>query len=143
MYAIRSYYVAKSTEKCNRFYYRLKNATENIIKGQNSELNNYKIKLERIPSAVLASQNQDLDRKIINLTRLKNYYFSNQEAKLNSFEQSIRLTDPLNVLKRGFSITKISGKTISSGSEIKIGDELETIIYENKIISKVVKNEKT
>ncbi len=135
--------LAKSTEKCNRFYYRLKNATENIIKGQNSELNNYKIKLERIPSAVLASQNQDLDRKIINLTRLKNYYFSNQEAKLNSFEQSIRLTDPLNVLKRGFSITKISGKTISSGSEIKIGDELETIIYENKIISKVVKNEKT
>lgn len=134
--------LAKSTEKCNRFYYRLKNATENIIKEQNSKLNNDKIKLERIPSALLASQNQELDRKIINLTRLKNYYFSNQEAKLNSFEQSIRLTDPLNVLKRGFSITKIAGKAISSGSEIKIGDELETIIYENKIISKVVKNEK-
>ncbi len=131
--------LAKSTERCNRYFYRLKNITKNTLKDQNIKLENSKSRLERIPANLLIAQNQDLDRTILSLSRLKNHYFSKQEAKLNSFEQSIRLTDPVNVLKRGFSITKVGGKAVSAKTKIQIGDELETLIYENKIISKVIK----
>jgi exodeoxyribonuclease VII large subunit len=133
--------LSKSTEKCNSFYYRLKNISQNKLKGENIRLENSKLRIVKLPSVLVATQNQELNRKIVNLTRLKNYYFSNQEMMLKNLEQRIRLTDPENVLRRGFSITKIAGKTVSSKTKINIDDEIETIIYKNKITSKVLKNE--
>ena len=39
---------------------------------------------------------------------------------------SIRLMDPINVLKRGYSITTINGKTVSNSNNAEIGDEITT-----------------
>ena len=41
-------------------------------------------------------------------------------------------------LEKGFSITKLNGKVITSNMNVKTGDELETILY-NKKIESVVK----
>ncbi|MGB0915037.1 MAG: exodeoxyribonuclease VII large subunit [Crocinitomicaceae bacterium] len=39
---------------------------------------------------------------------------------------SIKLMDPLNVLKRGYSITTINGKTVSDSNKAEVGDEIIT-----------------
>ena len=62
------------------------------------------------------------------------------ENKINQMEQSVRLMDPINVLKRGFSITTINGKTVDRNKKLKVGDTIQTKIanftLESEITSK-------
>lgn len=59
--------------------------------------------------------------------------------ELEYIKDKIILMSPLNILKRGFSITRVNGKSIKSTSEVKMNDTLETEIYEGKLQSHVEK----
>jgi exodeoxyribonuclease VII large subunit len=60
------------------------------------------------------------------------------EAKLN-------LADPVNVLKRGYSITYAKGKVLKKDQKVEKGEEIITHLYSKVINSTVtdVKNERT
>ena len=60
-------------------------------------------------------------------------------SQKNSLEQSVKLMDPIQVLKRGYSITLIDGKTIKENTEIKPGKTIITKTYFGEIESQVVK----
>ena len=48
------------------------------------------------------------------------------EQKLTHLTHSVRLMDPINVLKRGYSITTINGKTISAENPAEEGNIIQT-----------------
>jgi exodeoxyribonuclease VII large subunit len=54
-------------------------------------------------------------------------------------EQNVRLVDPINVLQRGFSITRHQGKIINKKTKLSIGDEIETLI-DGKKLKSTIKN---
>jgi len=60
---------------------------------------------------------------------------SKEALAVNGLENSVRLLDPRNVLKRGFSITLVNGKAITDESEAKTGEELTTLLYNGTIKS--------
>lgn len=60
---------------------------------------------------------------------------------LNSIEKNIVNMSPDNVLKRGYSITRLNGKAVKSITNIKNGDTLDSTVFEGNIIS-VVKSSK-
>ena len=72
---------------------------------------------------------------------------NSQKISLQQLEQSVKLMDPIQVLKRGYSITLIDGKTIKENTKI----EKETIILtktffaeiESKVKDFKIKNNKT
>jgi len=130
-----------STEKCNKMYYRLKNSSSNIIKDSFLRLENAKKNITSVPISIIASENRELDRKILSIKKQQNQYFTNQKQKLDGLEDRIRLTDPKNVLKRGFSITQIAGENIKPYTKIKSGDSLKTILLDRTIYSKIEKHE--
>ncbi|HDZ61675.1 MAG TPA: exodeoxyribonuclease VII large subunit [Nitrospirae bacterium] len=66
-----------------------------------------------------------------------------EKDQLRSRESNINHLNPLNVLKRGFSITYNNGKAIKSASEIKSGDRLQTVLYAGEINSSVESIKKT
>lgn len=70
--------------------------------------------------------------------------FIEKESKsLEQLQRSIELLDPKNVLKRGYSISRLNGKTISESNVPKENDELEIESYEFLVstkVSKVAKN---
>ena len=70
--------------------------------------------------------------KVIN----QNLLYSNN--KLDQLEQSIKLMDPREVLKRGYSITTIKGKTISKESKINVGDVILTQTFDTEIESEII-----
>ena len=53
-------------------------------------------------------------------------FLNDREKGLEHLERSVRLLDPINVLKRGFSITTFEGKTISNSKKIEEGDIIST-----------------
>ena len=64
---------------------------------------------------------------------------NSQKNSLQQLEQSVKLMDPIQVLKRGYSITLIDGKTIKENTEIKPGKTIITKTYFGEIESQVVK----
>ncbi len=57
--------------------------------------------------------------------------------QLDNLEKNLRNLDPVNILKRGFSITRHNGKAITDVAEVEEGQEIETQVYKGKIISTI------
>ncbi len=70
-----------------------------------------------------------------NLIRQKN-------SDLDQLEDHVRMLDPKNVLKRGYSITSLNNKAILSPDEVRKGDILITELYSGKIKSIVESSNK-
>lgn len=57
---------------------------------------------------------------------------------LNEFELKIELLNPLNILKRGYSITRVNNHIIRSCKDIKENDTIDTEFSDGKIKSKII-----
>ncbi|HEY3369469.1 MAG TPA: exodeoxyribonuclease VII large subunit [Prolixibacteraceae bacterium] len=71
--------------------------------------------------------------------------FRSESRNLRQIEEKLRLVDPQNILKRGYSMTTINGKILKSVKLVRVGDLLETRLGDGSIASKVerlAKNEK-
>jgi len=90
-------------------------SSKNKLKAETHQLSMLTQKLQLYSQHFLKQQNNDLE----NLARL------------------IKMADPSHLLKRGFSISKKNGKTITSKEEIAIGDTIETIFVDGTIFSEV------
>ena len=62
-----------------------------------------------------------------------------QQNKIDAFETKIRLVDPRQVLKRGYSLTFKNGKLVKSATELMENDELLTQLADGTVNSKIVK----
>ncbi|MDR2835791.1 MAG: exodeoxyribonuclease VII large subunit [Bacteroidales bacterium] len=116
-----------------------------LVSILNQKLNSEKNKLGKINYSLKFSindnfQNQNL--KILNIqTKLKRGmgdFLNNNFQKLKNTEQKINLIDPKNVLKRGYTITKLNGKSIKENDLVEINDEIETITYNKILKSKII-----
>ena len=59
-----------------------------------------------------------------------------QRNSLDNLQNKIKLIDPENVFKRGYSITLKNGRSINN-QEVMVGDNLVTKNHQNTIKSKV------
>jgi exodeoxyribonuclease VII large subunit len=82
--------------------------------------------------AHLKEYNSNLHRKTLQMIQLSH-------EKLNVYERNINYLDPINVLRRGFSITISRGKLIKDSSYLKDGDELMTTFQKGTARSVVIK----
>jgi len=130
-----------------------------LIRSEKRELSISSGKIQMLTSSFMQYQYNDLKS---NLTAVKNAsekIISNQLKELGEFQRSvlmnnrfiiesaqkslgfidekIALLSPANVLKRGFSITRINGFSLRDTDKLKVGDSIETELYEGKIGSKI------
>ena len=98
-----------------------------------------KTPLGRTLKSDLKNKEFELNRQTQNLPRLVENILSKNNSNLKQLEQSIKLMDPVHVLKRGYSITLIDGKTITNESKIKQGTTLITKTYFGEIESEILK----
>jgi len=103
-----------------------------LMKGFNEQIS--KLSLSQIKqNSVLLKQWQD---SLYIQSKLR----AKQEVlQLDNLEKNLRNLDPINILKRGFSITRYNGNAITDASKLQEGQEIETQVYNGKIIS-IIKN---
>lgn len=65
------------------------------------------------------------------------YLFRNAKSGLDNLEKNIRILHPENILKRGFSITRFNGKSITATEILKNGDRIETILADGTLTSTI------
>ena len=101
------------------------NLYKELNKNIEVRLNDYKVKLFSLENSYVLSNPEIL------------YKF--KEQKLVSLIEKLEVLNPLNTLKRGYSIVRSNNHVISNISELKKNDELELEFKDGKVITKVVK----
>ena len=87
---------------------------------------------------LLDLQNQQITGKLNELLAGSRNMVREIGRELKALESSVEQLHPDNVLKRGFSITRHQGKILKSGEKIKVGDFLETTLYDTVIQSQTI-----
>jgi exodeoxyribonuclease VII large subunit len=63
--------------------------------------------------------------------------FLQQAMRLTQAKSQVRALDPVNVLKRGYSITYFKGKALKDAAAVSLGDEIITRLYSGTVSSEV------
>jgi exodeoxyribonuclease VII large subunit len=63
---------------------------------------------------------------------------NNMNNKVGRFDGSLKILDPENVLKRGYTITSLSGKIIKKRAQLKKDDMIDTRFSDGSVSSKVI-----
>lgn len=64
-----------------------------------------------------------------------------EQHRLKLISLRLKAVDPVNVLRRGYSITQVGGKLLRNVSQLKKGDEIVTILADGKVVSSVTELE--
>ena len=75
-------------------------------------------------------------------SRLRHSVMSNvnkYQSTLSHLEEKIQLMKPENLLKKGYSLTMVNGKLIRNTSDLKVGDILQTQLFEGNMESRITK----
>ena len=86
---------------------------------------------------IIDSQNNMLKVTMSRIAGGLNILLHQQENRVTHCGQAIRLLDPVNVLKRGYSITYLNEKAIRDSAGVQQGDIIRTRIYKGSIKSTV------
>ncbi|MBR0037331.1 MAG: exodeoxyribonuclease VII large subunit [Bacteroidales bacterium] len=109
--------------------YDLQNA---ILSAASSRIEREKLRLARIAGWIgnthvaLGQQMNRLHLLSEKIRLLLQQRISTERQQLNFIEKSIEVSQPDNILKRGFSITRKNGKAVKAANELQAGDQIET-----------------
>ena len=139
----------------------LENGTTGFIKNQETELKQLTVVIKNKTGYFVTRQSHILEqsgnklnftfRKQVLKSKNQLSQFQNmikiwsletirsEKKNLNSMQEKLRLVDPKNILKRGYSLTMLNGKIIKSIDQLKKGDIIETHLSDGIIESSVNK----
>lgn len=69
-------------------------------------------------------------------------FLKKEKVELANVEKNMQLLSPENIMMRGYSITRVNGKTVTSSEGIHPGDEVNTILFKGELISKIIRTRK-
>ena len=86
-------------------------------------------------SSVILNHRYPLDQKGQMIRSVSRAVFAEKNALVNTFEQKITAMDPINVIRRGYTMTLIEGKLLQDISQVKKGSILKTILAKGSTTS--------
>jgi exodeoxyribonuclease VII large subunit len=121
---------------------RIVKYTERLIKDKRYTLGALTQKLNFISIQLTASLNSTIDGIEKDLRGNIRQCMQKTAAGLDNFEKVIRLLDPVNVLRRGYSITQHKGKILKDASHLRKGDIIDTMLFKGMMKSSVIRKTK-
>lgn len=112
-----------------------------IFKTQSNYVNSYNQQVFKSSINHLKQNTLILHQLEGNMRMRTNLKMHQVKLQLENLEKNIQILDPINILKRGFSITRFNGKAVKGSTEVSEGDVLETQLYSGKIAS-IIKSKK-
>jgi exodeoxyribonuclease VII large subunit len=134
-------------------------AASGIIVNQGQHLNHSRIELtkasnrlladthlrvrtltQRIPSATthrIQAAFERIEHVNRQLTASTKHHLSHATKNLTHMERIVTVTDPKNILLKGYSISYLNGAAIRETSQLKIGDKVSTFLAEGRFESEV------
>jgi exodeoxyribonuclease VII large subunit len=118
---------------------KLKSISSSNIKDAKNELQDMTSKIQYLNKITNQQALQNITENEERLKQATANVFENEIKKVEWLEKNMKLIDPKNILKRGFSITMKDGKAIKNASQLYEGDTIENVFYKGKVGSVVKK----
>ena len=93
-----------------------------------------------VNQCVLKKQSELIHYKDVLVGESKRMILREQE-KIHLNENTVRLLNPENVLKRGYTLTLKEGKIVKSAAQLNLNEELETRFADGNVKSKIIKKD--
>lgn len=106
-----------------------------------------KIQLNHLQSSLVNSSKRNLEKQEqlirMDLVRKLKFLSENQlkvsQNTIELLDAKLRILDPKNILKRGFSLSTINGKVVTNTHQIKKGDSIITRLFDGELESQITK----
>lgn len=153
-----------SEKLINRYSLLLFNTTKNKLSDHQNKLSRLRIQTESKSKKLLIHKSAELNISLQQLksgvhSRIKNAYLKfetstqflkvkspkliiTESQKLENHLKALKFLDPINILKRGYSLSYFKGMLIKESGNLKSGDEIQTRLYKGQFTSTVTKNNK-
>jgi exodeoxyribonuclease VII large subunit len=95
--------------------------------------------LRRVSDLLLSEKEQQLQTLRHSLRNITEREITRHHHQLDIHNEKHTHLNPENILKRGYSITRLQGKVLKENKNIREGDILTTQLYKGNIKSKVIK----
>jgi exodeoxyribonuclease VII large subunit len=117
---------------------RVVKLTERLIRDRNHTLVTLAQRLNYISLQLTSSCSAKIDRMEKDLRGQIRLFMQKTAAGLDNLEKVIKLLDPVNVLRRGYSITHHKGRILRDASLLHHGDYIDTTLFNGIIKSRVI-----
>jgi exodeoxyribonuclease VII large subunit len=107
------------------------------IREERSSLSLAEKQITESPANLLAEETEKLNVISAQLKTSTRNKIEDQTVLLENLAKQVSILDPVNILKRGFSITMNNGKAVKSIADVKTGDKLSTLLADGRIDSTV------
>jgi exodeoxyribonuclease VII large subunit len=108
---------------------RIRNAKERFLSLQ--------FQVQHQSRSQLAKHQQAIENKETRLKPQVQFFLEKEVQKIQQVEEKVQFLDPIHVLKRGYSITRIKGKAIDGNALIEVDSEIETQTIQGTFSAKV------
>lgn len=94
--------------------------------------------VERGAASRVRREETRLDKDLLRIFSATSGAVRREEMRLEKLDSMVRVLSPENILRRGYSITQIGGKSIRDASVVKPGEVIETRLANGTLLSKTV-----
>jgi exodeoxyribonuclease VII large subunit len=108
-----------------------------ILKNEKEAFRLIASNMRKSMSVLFDSNRSAVQTSSLNILKESLSYLKHQKTEVNTIEKNIEIMSPVNVLRRGYSITLFNGKAVKNHRGLKEGDEISTIIEDGQIISNI------
>jgi exodeoxyribonuclease VII large subunit len=131
-------------QQFHNFAVPVQKAQESVINRCSRLIRDEKVKIihsvryfKSVIGSTLVKSKNEIMNEVRSLLIQSAYFFHREKKVIENIEKNIDLMNPVNVLKRGYSITMANGKVLQKVEGIKEGDMLETVLKDGTIASTV------
>lgn len=135
-------------QKFHNFAIPVDAALERMLRAIRRNFEEENLKLKHLVSSVswnsktlLLKNKAEIDSLQIHLIRFSRQNIKENNAQLVHLERLLGIVNPIHLIKRGFSIVRINGKSVHKLDQVEIGSKLEIQLEDGKIISQVINKE--
>ena len=117
---------------------RMSDAVSGRMNAENMRIERLSQKLPSLFAVLRTRQEQVLEKLDIKMQNGVRNMFTVQNHKLDIMEKSLAAVDPVIILKRGYSLTRVGGRVVRSASGLKKGDLLTTSFADGTVESEII-----
>ncbi len=129
--------VERENNRLDNIVMTIKMHIQHVFEKQLFILKNISEPLKTFPYIKIQSEYSKLDKIIDSIKVSVSYSLKNEKNRLDKFNQIMAFADPVNVLKRGYSITYHKGKVIKDICGLRKYDVIYTRLYKGNIESRI------
>ena len=121
--------------KIDTNFLTINTAANNILEKQKSGLKETARLFKTLNSQFILNEKNKWGEIEKHLCLYARQRIENEKAALLNLESKTKILSPKNILKRGYSITRLNGKTVNKADILKTGDRIESYFADGKASS--------